>query len=164
VRALKSLGHHGDLLHQVIVVNGEAKTVSSSEAHRRVVSSALFRGRVERAEERMTALISALETNRWSDAFEIAWAEFWDMHALFETSRPAFGYMTSGSMDVLTFVRDEFWEREGDGPLVTMDAGPNVHLLFRPDAAGRAFAARVERRFGDRFRMISNAMERGVRA
>lgn len=156
VHAWESLGHQGDLLHQVVVVNEKTKAVSSSEAHRRVSSSALFRGRPERAAERMAALISALEANRWSDAFEIAWAEFWDMHALFETSRPSFGYMTSGSMDVLKFVRDEFWEREGDGPLVTMDAGPNVHLLFRPDAVGRAFAARIERMFGARFRVISS--------
>jgi diphosphomevalonate decarboxylase len=25
----------------------------------------------------------------------------------------------------------EFWDKKSDGPLVTMDAGPNIHLLFR---------------------------------
>jgi diphosphomevalonate decarboxylase len=25
------------------------------------------------------------------------------------------------------------WLEQGDGPLITMDAGSNIHLLFRPD-------------------------------
>ena len=28
---------------------------------------------------------------------------------------------------------DNIWEGTGDGPLVTLDAGPNVHLLYRLD-------------------------------
>ena len=68
----------------------------------------------------------------WRRAFEIVWAEFWDMHALFETAKPPFGYMTSQSMRVLTDVR-HIWEKYQDGPLATMDAGANVHLLYRED-------------------------------
>ena len=50
------------------------------------------------------------------------------MHALFETSLPSFGYMTAESVEVLHKVR-EYWRKHDSGPLVTMDAGANVHLL-----------------------------------
>lgn len=120
------------LCHQVVVVDDRQKEVSSSEAHKRVLTSRLWDGRVQRAEERYHSIIEALRRQSWAAAFEVTWAEFWDMHALFETSRPAFGYMSAGSLEVQRRAR-ELWKRTGDGPLVTMDAGANVHLLYRQD-------------------------------
>jgi diphosphomevalonate decarboxylase len=52
------------------------------------------------------------------------------MHKLFETSTPSFGYMTVGSHEVLEDCQS-LWNKWQDGPLVTMDAGANVHLLFQ---------------------------------
>lgn len=120
------------LLHQVVVVHDERKEVSSSEAHRRVAQSSLFAGRPERANQRATGLIEALRQKDWRKIYEICWIEFQDMHALFETCSPPFGYMHPKSLEVLTAVR-AIWNSQGDGPVVTMDAGPNVHLLWRPD-------------------------------
>ncbi len=121
-----------DLLHLAVMAEDRIKDVSSSSAHQKVTTSYLFEGRVQRARQRCEDLLAALKSGHWAEAYEITWAEFWDMHALFETSRPAFGYMTGGSLQILETVR-EFWKKEGDGPLATMDAGPNVHLLFRKD-------------------------------
>ncbi|GAB4391608.1 MAG: diphosphomevalonate decarboxylase [Gammaproteobacteria bacterium] len=121
-----------ELDHAVILVNAGTKAVSSSSAHQRVTTSLLFSNRVERAEQRLTILLDMLSQSHWKDAFQIVWEEFWDMHALFETARPSFGYMTADSMKVLQYVRD-CWQQYKDGPLTTLDAGPNVHLLFRPD-------------------------------
>lgn len=120
----------GKLNHQVVVVEARKKTVSSSEAHQRVADSDLFLARPERAEKRLSALIEAFRNDEWQKAYEICWAEFWDMHVLFETSHPPFGYMERGSIEVLGFIR-QLWAEEKDGPLVTMDAGANVHLLYR---------------------------------
>lgn len=121
-----------NLIHQVVVVEEKEKLVSSSKAHARVVSSSLYLHRTARAQERLNQLISCLRERDWRKGFEVTWAEFWDMHALFETSQPPFGYMSEGSMIALNVAR-EMWEQEKDGPLVTMDAGPNVHLLYRSD-------------------------------
>jgi diphosphomevalonate decarboxylase len=141
------------LLHQVVVVNDQIKSVSSSEAHTRVTSSLLFNGRTERAESRLKDLLAALRAQNWADAYQITWAEFWDMHVLFETSQPTFSYMTPGSLKVLQFAQTEFWQKTGDGPLITMDAGPNVHLLYRPDQA--AMLAKIEAKFASGFRVLS---------
>jgi diphosphomevalonate decarboxylase len=121
-----------NLIHQVAVIEESEKLVSSSEAHKRVNSSLMFKGRPERADERLTLLMKSLRAQDWKSAFEVTWQEFWDMHALFESSQPSFGYMAAGSVEVLNMAR-QFWQTEGDGPLVTMDAGPNVHLLYRED-------------------------------
>ena len=92
----------------------------------------MFHSRADRAEQRLKELKDALIQRIWAWAYQISWAEFWDMHSLFETSQPPFGYMTSESLKVLTSLRNH-WQHNHDGPLVTMDAGANVHLLFRKD-------------------------------
>ncbi|HEX4923355.1 MAG TPA: diphosphomevalonate decarboxylase [Bdellovibrionales bacterium] len=120
------------LRHQVVVVDASQKEVSSSEAHKRVLTSGLWEGRVTRAEARYQAVIEGLRGGRWAEVHELVWAEFWDMHALFETSCPPFGYMSPQSLEVQKRVR-ALWKQTGDGPLVTMDAGANVHLLYRED-------------------------------
>ncbi len=120
------------LCHQVVVVEAGKKEVSSSEAHGRVRSSLLYADRMRRTQLRWQELKTAMEKGDWALGFEICWAEFWDMHALFATSRPGFSYLKPLSFEVLNWVREE-WNKYGDGPWATMDAGANVHLLFRID-------------------------------
>jgi diphosphomevalonate decarboxylase len=121
-----------DLLHFVVIVDQEKKSVSSSAAHKRVLDSDLFLGRPERANKRLDRLIVALKEQNWKNAFYITWIEFMDMHALFETAEPPFRYRTAGSFFILDLFEKQ-WNESQDGPLVTMDAGPNVHALYRLD-------------------------------
>jgi diphosphomevalonate decarboxylase len=121
------------LKHMVILCDESIKTVSSSEAHAKVLASDLFKGRPERANIRFQELVSSLRKtddvnhSEWRNIFNICWNEFWDMHALFHTSRPPFMYMNAQSQKALTDILN-FWEKSGDGPVVTMDAGSNIHL------------------------------------
>lgn len=137
---------YAQLLHHVVVVSKEKKKVSSSEAHRQILTSPLNAGRGERATMRLESLLKAFKAEDWRAAYEICWAEFWDMHVLFETSQPHFGYMSEGSLRVLRWC-EKVWNEIGDGPIVTMDAGPNVHLLFRPEQ--KDLAARLKGTFGE---------------
>jgi len=121
-----------ELIHQVIVISHEVKSVSSSDAHQRVLTSKLYPNRSQRAEQNLKVLLNALQSSDWDSAHQICWREFQDMHQLFVTSSPSFSYMSTQSNEALTRVQ-QLWQREGDGPIVTMDAGPNIHLLYRPD-------------------------------
>ena len=121
-----------NLKHQVILCDESVKSISSSQAHSLVLTSDLFQGRPHRAESRYIELVQALKNNNWKSAFEICWNEFWDMHNLFHTAKPAFMYMNAGSQAVLQKIL-QMWQQSGDGPIVTMDAGSNIHLLYRPD-------------------------------
>lgn len=149
-REITGLPH---LYHMVVVVQQQKKLVSSSEAHKRVTSSALFSGRPERAEKRLRDLIQALRTQDWPQAFSIAWAELWDLQALFETSSPRFGYLCQESLMVLEEIK-KTWQQQKDGPLVTMDAGPNIHLFFRKNQ--RMVAQKIMSHFRKKFSVISD--------
>ncbi|MCR5224495.1 MAG: diphosphomevalonate decarboxylase [Alphaproteobacteria bacterium] len=121
-----------NLRHELILIDSTRKAVSSSEAHKAVKTSLLFAGRPQRAAQRMTNLIAALNENRWEEAYHICWEEFADMHALFATSRPHFSYIQPKTLEWLTAI-DRFWRTHKDGPIVTIDAGANIHLLWRED-------------------------------
>lgn len=141
-----------DLIHQVVLVDSGVKSVSSSQAHVQCATSELFKGRKERAETRLQELISGLKSQDWERSFQLAWSEFWDMHALFETSKPSFGYLKPGTLAVLEQVR-ACWIQEKDGPLATLDAGPNVHLLWRNSQ--RILAQDFASQFKERFQVLT---------
>lgn len=126
-----------ELFHQVIVISAQEKKVSSSEAHKRVKSSFLYQGRNERAETRLRSLLQALNTKNWTSAYDICWSEFQDMHHLFSTCNEPFEYINEESIAILLKLQN-YWDTHGDGPLVTMDAGPNIHLLYRLDQRDQA--------------------------
>lgn len=134
----------GHLMHMVVIVDGGRKSVSSSDAHSRVTKSPHFSGRVDRARMRMDRLLPALESSDWRSAYEICFEEFEDMHELFHTSDPPFRYRTADSDRIVEDCAD-LWARYRDGPIVTMDAGPNVHLLFRLDQ--QALLSKLQERY-----------------
>ena len=144
------------LLHMVVIVDGGRKQVSSSEAHARVVTSPRFAGRADRARRRLSDLVQALKASDWRSACEISSAEYLDMHQLFATSDPPFGYREPPS-DAIAAECATHWSRHGDGPLLTMDAGPNVHLLFRQDQ--RDLLLRLAERYSRSHRVLSSEPE-----
>ena len=152
-RGGKALHDLPSLKHMVVIVKREKKMTLSSEAHEKVFSSTLFHKRPERAEKRLRDLIRFLREKEWLKVYQVVWAEFWDMHALFETSSEPFGYFSENSLKVLNYVR-KAWEESKNGPIVTMDAGPNVHLFFRKDQ--RSMAKRMYSYFKKNFQVISS--------
>jgi diphosphomevalonate decarboxylase len=143
----------GRPMHMVVIVDGGRKSVSSSDAHARVASSAHFSGRADRARARMNQLLTALEASDWRSAYDICSDEFEDMHELFHTSDPPFRYRTAGSERIVSDCAD-VWATERDGPIVTMDAGPNVHLLFRRDQ--EALLAKLYERYSRSYPVLSS--------
>ncbi|GGI82893.1 diphosphomevalonate decarboxylase [Legionella impletisoli] len=121
-----------NLIHQVIVISHDEKKISSREAHMRIHTSKLYPTRAEQAENNLKALLAAFEQKDWKSAYQICWREFHDMHKLFTTCINPFTYMTEQSHQALNLLQ-ELWQQIDDGPIVTMDAGPNIHLLYRPD-------------------------------
>jgi diphosphomevalonate decarboxylase len=121
-----------ELIHHAVIVSHEEKHVPSSEAHQRVTTSPLFKDRPARARENLHTLQQCLTDDDWRGAYEVVWKEFWDMHQLFQTSAEPFQYINDDVNAVLKTCQ-QVWDEHNDGPLVTMDAGPNIHLLFRPD-------------------------------
>ena len=123
---------YSKLIHQVVLITHEEKAISSSLAHLRVTTSPLYAERSHRARANLKLLLQALIQQDWPSAFNIVWREFHDMHKLFATSAQPFNYITQECQKILDIIQD-IWHNSGDGPLITMDAGPNIHLLYRLD-------------------------------
>ncbi len=148
-----------DLIHQVIVVSSGFKRVSSSQAHLKVKSSLLYEGRNHRARLRLDKLNTAFKNHDWEQAYQICWAEFMDMHMLFETAQPHFSYFTPDTWVVLNEVR-EYWRKISDGPIVTMDAGPNVHLLYKKNQ--KPMANQFRKKFESKFQVLGTDQAVGL--
>ena len=120
------------LLHQSIIIDSAEKGIPSSEAHLRIRTSPFYDGRLQQASQHLKLLLAALKAKDWESAYQICWNEFQNMHALFTSCSQPFTYFTPRTEEVLMLIQD-LWVRKKDGPIVTMDAGPNIHLLYRPD-------------------------------
>ncbi|MDP3561548.1 MAG: diphosphomevalonate decarboxylase [Legionellaceae bacterium] len=120
------------LHHEVVIISHDVKKVSSSRAHQLIKTSPLYNHRNERASENLRLLLDALKYHQWQEAYQICWQEFQDMHELFPSCAQPFSYINERTQEVLNHLQS-LWQREGDGPIITMDAGPNVHVLYRLD-------------------------------
>ena len=119
-------------LHQLVIVDFKGKSISSTTAHQKIETSPQFIKRADRANKRLVALKAGLNLEDWKKSFQICYEEFLDIHSLFESAKPPFSYKTEETQRVLKCIV-QFWKKYQDGPLITMDAGPNVHLLYRAD-------------------------------
>jgi len=125
------------MAHFVLLVSDQQKKVSSSEAHARVKTSPLWEKRPERVVQRLVNMKQALAKGDVSTVARIAWEDSWEMHSLFHTCSEPFSYWEPGSMAILQELAPWVIGAHGASsvgtgfmtPIVTMDAGPNVHVI-----------------------------------
>ncbi len=127
----------------VLLVASGRKAVSSSKAHAAVLGSPLWNGRPERANARVAELLRGLEAGESGTLAHVAWADLWEMHSLFHTAAQPFSYWLPQSLEILQWLKPD---AEGGRAVVTMDAGPNVHLLV-PASEVAAWRSRIAERF-----------------
>ncbi|OFZ20847.1 MAG: diphosphomevalonate decarboxylase [Bdellovibrionales bacterium GWB1_55_8] len=118
-----------ELAHFVLLVSDQEKAVSSSQAHALVKTSPLWIGRVERVQERLTKMQLAFRRGDLDAIARIAWNEAWEMHSLFHTCSEPFSYWTGDTMALLQWLSP--FLSGAKPPIVTLDAGPNIHLLVQ---------------------------------
>ena len=143
-----------DLTDLILLVASTAKEVSSSQAHRAVLGSPLWNGRVERVASRLHDLQAALKVADLHRVSRLAWDEMWEMHSLFHTAPEPFTYWEPESLAALKWVSHLMklpapsagYGQGTTPPIVTMDAGPNVHLLV-PTAEAPRMKAMLRERF-----------------
>jgi diphosphomevalonate decarboxylase len=121
----------------VLVVSRRPKLVSSSDAHQLVRTSPLWDKRAERVASRIAELEAALGKGDLRAVARVAWTEMWEMHSMFHTCAEPFTYWEPGSIQALNLLAPlvnnvllSKSDRSPIGtPIVTMDAGANVHVL-----------------------------------
>lgn len=131
---------HWQLADVIALVATEPKKTSSLEGHKRARSSPYWRARQGALPERLAIVRRALAERDLTALGETVEAEAIDLHCVAMTSVPAIFYWQPATLTVLAAVRD--LRREGIEAYSTLDAGPNVHVICRPESVA-AVAARL---------------------
>ncbi len=126
---------HWQLADVIALVATEPKRTSSLEGHRRARSSPYWRARQGALPDRLEIVRRALEERDLTALGETIEAEAVDLHCVAMTSLPAIFYWQPATLEVLSAVRQ--LRRDGVEAYSTLDAGPNVHVICRPESATR---------------------------
>lgn len=113
----------------VLIVSSAEKAVSSSLGHQLMNYHPYSSIRYEAARENMRRLLKALTVGDWQSFGEIVENEALSLHALMMTSNPAVILLKPNSLNIINKVQ-EFRVKYKIPVYFTIDAGPNIHLLY----------------------------------
>lgn len=116
----------------ILIVSESEKSVSSTAGHGLMDGNVYAQARYDQANQRVKELISILKTGD-VDAFgKLAEDEAMTLHALMMCSDPSYILMKPATISIIEEIRT-YRERTGAPIFFTLDAGPNIHLLY-PDS------------------------------
>ena len=122
----------------ILIVSGETKSVSSRAGHALMEGNPYAPARYAQANENIKNLLAALKGGDLDTFINITESEALQLHALMMCSNPSYILMKPNTLRIIEIIRQ--FRGETKTPLCfTLDAGPNVHLLY-PDSE----AAKVE--------------------
>lgn len=117
------------LCDKVIVVNPSVKKVSSSAGHSRMTGHPFAKARIAQANSNISSLLRSLKSGDFNEFARIAEIEALTLHSLMMTSDKSFILLEPETLNVIKKVR-QLREEHGLSICFTLDAGPNVHVLF----------------------------------
>ena len=118
----------------ILIVSGETKSVSSRAGHALMEGNPYAPARYAQANENIKNLLAALKSGDLDTFINITESEALQLHALMMCSNPSFILMKPNTLRIIEEVRT--FRNETQIPLCfTLDAGPNVHLLYPETAA-----------------------------
>lgn len=118
-----------DYQDTILLVSEAEKSVSSSAGHGLMEGQAYAKTRYEIANRRFTRLLEILHKGELDDFCTLVEADALDLHALMMQSHPPYILMEPATIQVIKAVR-RFRESSKLPVCYTLDAGPNVHLLY----------------------------------
>ena len=118
----------------ILIVSGETKAVSSRAGHALMEGNPYAPARYAQANENTKNLLAALKSGDLDTFINITESEALQLHALMMCSNPSFILMKPNTLRIIEAVRN--FRNETRIPLCfTLDAGPNVHLLYPENEA-----------------------------
>ena len=118
----------------ILIVSGETKAVSSRAGHALMEGNPYAPARYAQANENIKNLFAALKSGDLDTFINITESEALQLHALMMCSNPSFILMKPNTLRIIEMVRN--FRNETQIPICfTLDAGPNVHLLYPETAA-----------------------------
>lgn len=115
----------------ILIISADEKSVSSTAGHNLMIGNPYADARYDQAGRRMMDLLSIIKKGDVEAFGKMSEDEAMTLHALMMCSDPSYILMKKGTLEAIEIVRR--FRTETNIPLYfTLDAGPNVHLLY-PD-------------------------------
>lgn len=115
----------------ILIVSDAKKAVSSRAGHALMDTNPYAKVRYDEAQRHTTDLVDVLRAGDIEAFGQIAEAEAMQLHALMMCSKPSFILLKPNTLRIINTLRE--FRQETNIPLCfTLDAGPNVHILY-PD-------------------------------
>jgi diphosphomevalonate decarboxylase len=128
--------------NRILIVSASEKAVSSRAGHALMTAHPFATARYAQAQQNIEKLLSALQTGDLALFGEITENEALTLHALMMNSQPSVVLMQPNSLVLIEKIRK--FRADTQLPVYfTLDAGPNIHLLF-PQAIATTVDAWVQ--------------------
>lgn len=113
----------------ILIVSNKEKSVSSRVGHSLMNGHPLAESRYATARKNTERLLEVLKNGDVEEFMTIAEAEALQLHEMMATSNPPYKLMEPNTLKIIDLIRD-FRREENVPACFTLDAGPNVHLLY----------------------------------
>ncbi len=113
----------------ILLVDAGEKKVSSRAGHSLMESNPFAGERFQQAHRNLAALLKAMRSGDTATFISITESEALTLHAMMMTSQPYFLLMKPHTLHIIERIF-AFREKTGLPVSFTLDAGPNVHLLY----------------------------------
>ena len=146
----------------ILIVSGEQKSVSSRAGHALMDGNPYAPARYAKANDNIKTLLAALKSGDLDTFINITESEALQLHALMMCSSPYYILMKPNTLNLINEIRE--FRQETKIPLCfTLDAGPNVHLLYPENEAEKVeyFIKNVLADYCDRDRWIADHVGEG---
>ena len=137
----------------ILIVNNKEKPVSSSEGHKRMIGHPFAEARIKQARKNTADLLDAIKNGDKRTFMRIVENEALTLHALMMTSEDGFMLMHPETVRIINRIQ-EIRKETGLNICFTLDAGPNVHLIYFEDQIEQVNKLIVE----DLFKNIQHKM------
>ena len=117
------------LCDAILIISPDKKSVSSSQGHALMDDHPYAGARYLQARENTIELRRAIIGNDIKTFIQIAENEALALHGMMMSSDPAFLLLKPGTLQVLSRIQ-QFRKEKGISVAFTLDAGPNVHLIY----------------------------------
>jgi diphosphomevalonate decarboxylase len=118
-----------DIRDAILITSPEKKKISSSAGHGLMKDHPFAEARYKQANKNIVLLIKALTEGNRSEFIKIVEDEALTLHSLMMSSNPGFTLMNEKTWKIIDEIRN-YRKTTGRFIAFTLDAGPNVHLLY----------------------------------
>lgn len=120
--------------NSILIASSAVKEISSTLGHKMMNENPYADVRFKQAHDNLGKLMIAMENGDLNTFIEIVELEALTLHALMMTSNPSFILLQPSTIIMIDRIR-KFRNKTGLPVCFTLDAGPNIHLLYPENIA-----------------------------